>query len=217
MRAVENLLRTFAREDRLFSTGAEVVNFADELYNVTGSTPDPPAVPGFEHLSWKMLLIEMAGIDRDANCYVTNNVPASNTSHPLFRVGVHMTPNNNGQVDSGGVCFLMPLCSWHNSTARNGIAFEHTETKMLKLTGFLKDDLPVTFRLRQPSPDPFAVLFFDEHEQQWKSQNLPTDDSSMIEAATMNLRKKPSGLTVLFERSEDGIYVKRTSIDLKKK
>lgn len=206
--AVENLISTFARDNRLLSTGAEVVNYSGDLYNVAGSTPDPPAVPGHSHSSWKILLKEMANLHEQTPCYVTNVDPPSDSSHPLFKVGGHMTPNESGEVAHGGICYLMPLCSWHNSTRRNGVAFEHTQTKMLKLTGFMEGDSPITFRLRQPSLEPFALLLFDEDNQEWRTTNLPSDDPSTIKAATIKVSKKPLPFRVLLERLEDGLYIK---------
>lgn len=117
-----------------YSTGANLVDFSDDLYNVQGSTKDPKGVPDHEGVTWKNLLIRLGDL-ADASCYVTNATPDEGSSHPSFAVGGHMTPDSTGTVPVGDVSYLMPLCKWHNSTSRDGVAFEHTETKMLRTDG----------------------------------------------------------------------------------
>ena len=121
----------------LYSTGADLVNFSGPLYNVDGSSPDPK----LNGESWKGLLL-----DRGINtpCYVANETPDGN-SHPRFSVGGHMTPNPDGQVATGADSYLMPLCSWHNSKARDGVPFTLNRTWMLKLSGFLQSEIAATF------------------------------------------------------------------------
>lgn len=136
---------------KLLSTRAEVVEFAGVLYNVDGSSDDPE-IDGY---NWRSLLRER-GIDRD--CYVTNIQPLGETSHANFSVGGHMTVNRDGSVPFGGECFLMPLCSWHNSKARDHMAFEHTETRMLKLFGYLEKEPRATFSARMASDEEFALV-----------------------------------------------------------
>ncbi|MEM7791889.1 MAG: hypothetical protein AAF546_10855 [Verrucomicrobiota bacterium] len=80
------------------------------------------------------------------------------TSHPGFDVGGHMTPNENGRVPTGGVCYLMPLCKWHNSTRRDGTPFEHDETKMLQLTGYMEGDIAMTFAARSAGGEPYRLV-----------------------------------------------------------
>ncbi len=135
----------------LFSTGANVVEFSDVLYNVDGSSDDP----NINGLSWKQLLIEN-GVD--GNCYVTNIVPPSGTSHPRFSVGGHMTVNSDGSVAAGGTCYLMPLCSWHNSKSRDGMTFTHDENSMIKLAGYMEGEPSVTFMARLPSDDKYSIV-----------------------------------------------------------
>ncbi len=94
------------------------------------------------------------------NCYVTN--PGGEGSHPNFCVGGHMTIHADGGVVDN-TCYLMPLCSWHNNTARDGVAFDHAETRMLQLTGYDPGELRVTFELRLPSNQPYAVLFYHDN------------------------------------------------------
>ena len=148
------LLIDFVRKHegkRLLSTSAQVVDFSDPLFNVDGSSDDPE----IDGHSWRSLLREH-GIDGD--CYVTNVQPLGETSHPNFSVGGHMTINQDGSVPIGGECFLMPLCSWHNSKARDGIAFERTETRMLKLFGYMEEEPRATFSARLDSDEEFALV-----------------------------------------------------------
>ncbi|HEU4790829.1 MAG TPA: hypothetical protein VFS71_14175 [Flavobacterium sp.] len=158
---------------RVESTGAAVVTINANLYNVDGSTHDPKKVPGHEGDTWKKLLKDN-GIDH--NCYVTN--PNAEGVHPEFSVGGHMTTNSNGQVANGGTCYLMPECSWHNNKARDGVEYTHTETQMLKLTGYNLGELPVTFKLRLPSDQPFAVLYYDQNE--WKFKNISRNEAEAL-------------------------------------
>jgi hypothetical protein len=136
----------------LLSTGARVVPYAGVLYNVEGSDGDPPLDPD----GWKQLLLDN-GIDGD--CYVTHPLPdREGTTHPRFKVGGHMTPSPVGHVEQGGICYLMPLCKWHNSTSRNRTPFEHEETRMLKLSGYMEADLAATFLARMPGDAEFRLV-----------------------------------------------------------
>lgn len=150
------LKKFFERYGRieLFSTDAKVVHYVDPLYNVDGSTDDPD----INGQNWKQLLISH-GITGD--CYVTDPLPDGRSSHPNFNVGGHMTPNETGSVPTGGTCYLMPLCNWHNSTYRNGIPFEHTSTKMLKLLGYMEGEPAVTFTARMSADLPFRLVSSD--------------------------------------------------------
>lgn len=117
----------------LDSTSCEVVTFEGILYNVKGSSDDP-RFGG----SWKQLLMKH-GIG--GSCYVSAPLPkAGESHHPDFAVGGHMTPNPRGRVETGGICYLMPLCHWHNSTARDGTPFQHQNTHMLMLHGYMKGE-----------------------------------------------------------------------------
>lgn len=155
MENIEQALKDFAtryRHIELLSTGYEAVNYGGILYNVSGSSPDPK----IDGLAWRKLLISK-GIDGD--CYVTEPLPDEDgTSHPGFDVGGHMTPNSDGHVPRGGISYLMPLCKWHNSTSRDGVPFEHDETEMLKLTGYMEGDLALTFAARLPGDDTFRLV-----------------------------------------------------------
>jgi len=164
------------KEDGVESTGATAVNFTGGLYNVSGSTNDPKRVPGRDGVTWKQLLIAY-GIN--GNCYVTNTNPVPGASHPSFSVGGHMTTISSGIVPTGGECYLMPLCSWHNSTARDGILYHHTNTAMLKLSGYDQGELAATFQLRLPSNDPFAILY--PSDDGWHFKNLSEHEAASLE------------------------------------
>jgi hypothetical protein len=152
---IEQALRDFANRHQgigLLSTGARVVDYEGVLYNVEGSTDDP----GIDGANWKELLIRN-GIEGD--CYVTDPQPdREGTSHPGFNIGGHMTPNANGNVPHGGICYLMPLCKWHNSTSRDGTPFEHEETEMLELSGFMEGEIAATFAARMPADAAYRLI-----------------------------------------------------------
>lgn len=139
----------------LFSTGATFVEFAEPLYNVSGSTPDPE----IDGLSWKQLLLSR-GIT--GNCYADAPDPGTGTSHPGFRVGGHMTPNSDGSVEIGGVCYLMPLCSWHNSTSRDGVPFDHSQTAMLQLSGYMQSEPAAFFLARFGGAASSALIYLSD-------------------------------------------------------
>ena len=152
-----------------FSTSAKVVNVYSDVYNVSGSTKDPK-IGG---KSWKQLLISH-GINND--CYVTNQKPPSGTSHKNFSVGGHVTDNLNGVIAIGDITYLMPLCYWHNSTSRDGHNFNHTETEMLELAGFMQGDTGTTFmaRLSDGLDEASRVIF--ETEDGWDFKKLKEDE-----------------------------------------
>ena len=137
------------------STGYECVNFSDALYNVIGSRHDPE----IDGQTWISLLKTCDGIDDETDCYVTNCPPSGKSSHPQFDVGGHMTTNSDGSVPDGGTCYLMPLCKWHNNSARNGKKFEHTSQKMIELSGYNESDTATTFLARVPGPEAFSIVY----------------------------------------------------------
>lgn len=144
---------------RLFSTSAQVVTFASVLYNVSGSTSDPK-VPG--STSWKGLLQAYAAHSTPCQigsaCYVTGPLP-SGGGHPAFEVGGHMTTSAAGTVAKGGQCYLMPLCKWHNSTSKNGIAFSHSQTCMLQLSGYMQAEPAATFMARFEAKGASSIVY----------------------------------------------------------
>ena len=128
------------------STGAQVVKTSpNPIYNVDGSSDDPK----IHGDSWKRLFIAVmakAGATYPDACFVSPTAPAHD-SHPGFRLGGHMTQNPNGTV-SGGTCYLMPLCSWHNSKARDGVPFVPIQSTMVQLTGYLLAEPAALFAAR---------------------------------------------------------------------
>jgi hypothetical protein len=170
MQNIEQALKNFVTRYRgigLFSTGFRVVDYEGILYNVEGSTDDPD----IDGDSWKELLIRN-GIDGD--CYVTDPLPDRNgTSHPGFDVGGHMTPNADGHVAHGGICYLMPLCKWHNSTRRDGTPFEHEETEILQLSGYMEGDLAVTFAARLPGDAAYRLVSVEGDALAARPMNAP--------------------------------------------
>lgn len=200
LKFVQDFLEKFS-DLRLFSTGFEVIDFSDDLYNVRGSTGDP--IPGPSD-SWKELLEDESGLS-GADCYVTNVPPPDNsTSHPSFSVGGHMTTNSDGSVPIGSECYLMPLCSWHNHHTRTD-RFTHSETRMLKLIGYMEAEPFATFSLRLPSPQPFAMLYFDQADGTWKHKNISREQSRDVDRRLFGRASKAEQCKhrVLFERAED--------------
>lgn len=183
-----------ATMQNLGSTGATVVNYTNVLYNVDGSTDDPYVPP---YKSWTKVFIGVTGIE-NAECYVTNDPDGRGRSHPVFSKGGHMTINQDGSVESGGKCYLMPLCSGHNNKSRDGIAFEHTNTKMVRLTGYMKGELAATFLLRLPNEHPYALLYYSEAEQAWEFQDY--DEAQRDEWQRGLVGQQTPGLAVAVHR-----------------
>lgn len=184
----------------LFSTGSQLVNYSGVLYNVDGSSDDPK----INGESWKGLLISN-GIN--SSCYVANETPSGN-SHPRFSVGGHMTPNQNGKVDIGADSYLMPLCSWHNSKARDRVPFNLSKTLMLRLSGFMEGELAATFMARLPSEKRHAIIYSGGDE-------LMSANLSEPEALAVEKGQQPEGIFVnqlsdfvLMERIDQGAQSK---------
>ncbi|MGV2130114.1 hypothetical protein ACQZ4Q_04110 [Agrobacterium vitis] len=156
--AIYNLVDFAERYEgvQLQSTAATVVNFAGILYNVIGSTHDPK----IDGADWKQLLrnngIGAAGTPTN-QCYATAPPADPVSSHNAFSVGGHVTVNADGSV-TGGTCYLMPLCSWHNNSARNGMPFNHVLTQMLRLSGYMQAEPAATFLARMPSAAPYRLV-----------------------------------------------------------
>ena len=176
------------------STGASLVNYSGVLYNVDGSSTDPQ----IDGNSWKRLLLSH-GIDEP--CYVANQTPAGN-SHPDFNVGGHMTPKADGFVEVGTDSYLMPLCSWHNSKARDGVAFQHDKTLVLKLSGFMQSEIAASFMARLPSEESFAIVY--SSGGRWENANLTAQQAAAVEAGNLPsvLKLKEPSPYVLLERKE---------------
>ena len=197
----------------LLSTGAQLVDYAGKLYNVTQSTEDPKAVDEHKGASWKKLLNSYADFSH-ACCYVTSPLPDEASNHPEFSVGGHMTPNSSGIVELGGVTYLMPLCKWHNSTARDCTAFSHNKTKMLKLTGFMEGDSAITFALRLENSNAYTLLYFDRSNTSWAYRELSTSERQTMKSES--LMPMSAGVTrqeyAIFERRGDRFYIEHSNI-----
>lgn len=135
----------------IYSTSAKPVDITADVYNVTGSSKDPKLGK-----SWKKLL-KQYGID--GPCYVTNQEPDKpDTSHDKGTwLGGHMALTRDGKVETGGISYLMPLCAWHNSKARDRKNFEHSKTKMLELSGFMEGQTAFTFNMRRKDLDAHRI------------------------------------------------------------
>lgn len=182
------------------STGARVVNYKGDVYNVVGSTGDPH-IGG---LTWKQLLI-LYGIN--GPCYVNPSDAPGSSSHPAFSVGGHMTNRSDGYVPDGGNCLLMPICSWHNSTARDGQAFHHYETEMLELTGYYQSDFAASFVARLPDERPFSLIYASD--EGWQAENLSAEQGEALVSGTWpdSLPGDMASYFVLLERQRAGTRV----------
>lgn len=169
----DEVLEFFAKHSSpgaiIYSTSAEVVNISVDVYNVTGSHKDPP----IGRKSWKRLLKDN-GIY--GPCYVTNQTPdRPDTTHDQGKwLGGHMALTKDGVIPHGGTSYLMPLCAWHNSTARNRHNFEHNKTKMLKLGGFMEGQNAFTFHMRRKDLGEYRVLHQEAGD--WRFKQVTSTD-----------------------------------------
>lgn len=74
----------------------------------------------------------------------------------------------------------MPLCAWHNNSARNGQAFSHVQTEMLQLTGYYQGEFAATFTARLPSSEPFSIIY--ETADGWQTKNLSAEHGAQVMA-----------------------------------
>ena len=140
----------------ILSTGARVVDYTGDLYNVAGSTPDPR----IDGRNWKRLLQDH-GVS--GNCFAESPQAPNDSSHPGFSVGGHVTPNQDGSVTFGGICYLMPLCYWHNGKSNDGKAFAHQRTRMLELSGYMRGEPAATYLARMSGEAPLSLVFLGEN------------------------------------------------------
>ena len=190
---------------RIFSTGAQIVSYSGDLYNVDDSTDDPK----IDGLKWKQLLITMSAASTGCKitqaCYADTPAAPGSSSHAGFSVGGHMTPDSSGVVATGGTCYLMPLCSWHNSTARNNQAFAHANTCMLELSGFMQAEPFETFAARLDGAAPAAIVYVGEEGL----ESRPLDDPEQETAKALGLAhvaddRLPESFVILHRVEEDG-------------
>ncbi len=189
----EQIIADFARMAggaRILSTGWALTDFAGDLFNVSGSTDDPD-IGG----NWLELLRDAEILDL---CYVTHPVPTKpKTSHPDKLVGGHMTTDPEGYVPIGGISYLMPLCKWHNHIARNGIAFQHEKTRMLKLFGYMQGEPLATFVARAPGPAEFRLVAVKGKKLVTAAVDAPATKPM---AASTLASQKTAGPFILFRR-----------------
>lgn len=191
---------------RIQSTGASVVTYTADLYNVDGSTDDPH----IDGKTWKALLIAY-GIS--GNCFANTPVAPPGKTHPQFNVGGHVTPNADGDVPDGGDCYLMPLCSWHNGKGNDGKAFAHTQTQMLELTGYMQGEPAATFLARMPGELPLSLVFLGDEGLSYR--NI-ADEPEAVEktlAAVDGPRAAGAGPYLLLRQHSDGDAVTYTIED----
>ena len=183
-----------------------MVNFTGPLYNVDGSSPDP-------HLdgeSWKGLLIANW---INTPCYVGNDTPDGKT-HPKFSVGGHMTPNPDGKVATGANSYLMPLCSWHNSKARDGVPFALKRTLTLKLSGFLQSEIAATFMARMPSEKRHSIIYIAGDDLMCADLSQPEADAAAkghLSDDVLSCNPKAFILLERVERDDQSRYIVKTS------
>ena len=201
----EETLKVFAlakesRDSSLKSTGANIISYSGVIYNVDGSSDDPHQIPGSIGYNWKKLLIQYGiGTGLDDKCYVSNPLPNKKSTHPNFSVGGHMTEIPNGKVPKGGISYLMPLCKWHNSTARNSVAFSLNNDLILELSGYMESESPAMFALRLPSDKPYAALKLINGG--WYPVNLLESELFNKGNKKMIIEREVAEYSILFERS----------------
>jgi hypothetical protein len=166
-------------DKRLMSTSANVVTYTAALYNVIGSTHDPK-IPGYP--SWTYLLQQLGiGVGTNDHCYV--DPQTSDHSHPAFQVGGHMTPNMDGTVPPSNICYLMPLCKWHNGKGNNHVAFAHSLTQILELHGYMTSEPAATFMARLSGQAPAALVF--AADEGLKFQTLSDEDFTRLQSGSL--------------------------------
>jgi hypothetical protein len=183
------------------STSATPVNYSGVLYNVVGSNKDPE----IKNEGWKQLLISN-GIN--SNCYVSHPLPGAGTTHPQFSVGGHMTVNSNGSVPTGGSCYLMPLCYWHNNSARNGVAFQHTNTYMLQLSGYMQGELAATFLARGAGDAPLRIVGAEGDEMTIQPADRAVFNAMKTAAVTDETQLSLPPHYIVFRQVEDAGHIR---------
>ena len=121
-----------------------------------------------------------------------------------------MTPDAEGDVPIGGDCYLMPLCSWHNNKARDRQVFEHTQTKMLELSGYMQGEAAATFLARMPGETPLSLVFLGDEGLSYRN----IEDGPGAVAKALACVDGPSGAPFLLLRQHsDGDVVTYTVED----
>lgn len=190
---------------RITSTGAAILDIPDIMYNVKDSTDDPK----IDKLKWKQLLITMSakstGCTITQACYADTPKADSGSSHAKFSVGGHVTTDPSGKVKKGGVCYLMPLCSWHNSTARDEEAFNHAHTCMLQLSGYMQSEPFETFMARIDGAAPAAIVYAGEGGLESRPlANPERETAKALGLARVGGDRLPESFVILHRAHEDG-------------
>jgi hypothetical protein len=202
-------LDQFVREfgvSTILSTGARVVDYAGVLYNVKGSTPDPHV----DGKHWKRLL-QSNGIS--GNCFADTPAARAGSSHPGFSVGGHVTPNLDGSVPEGGNCYLMPLCYWHNGKANDGKAFQHQQTRMLELSGYMRGEPAATYLARMSGAAPLSLVFLGDEGLSYRNIADEPDSAANTLTSIHSASLAGVGQFVLLRRNSDGETVTYTIED----
>lgn len=180
----DEVLEFFAKynapDSIIYSTSATIVDISEDVFNVRGSSGDPK-IGG---KSWKQLLKDN-GIY--GPCYVTNHKPDKpDTSHDKGSwLGGHMALTQDGIIAEGGTSYLMPLCPWHNSKARDGKNFKHSKTRMLELGGYMEGQNAFTFHVRRKDLGEYRVLYQEAGD--WRFEGVTSTDvkkASLIQKGT---------------------------------
>jgi hypothetical protein len=190
---------------RITSTAAAIVTFSGTLYNVESSTDDPK----IDGLKWKPLLITLSagstGCKITQACYADTPAAPGTSAHPGFDVGGHMTTNSNGTVATGGSCYLMPLCAWHNNPARDRTAFTHANTCMVQLAGYMQAEPFETFFARLDGAAPAAIVYVGAEGLESRLLGDPARATAKVLAFARSAEDSlPESFVILERVEEDG-------------
>lgn len=169
------------KRGELTSTSAKLITYTGgKLRNVKGSTPDRRDVDGNENESWRQLVINVSNglIDNNTPCYAIDPAAPAPTdcTHPQFKVGGHVTPDKNGNAweikDAQGnvidrKCYLIPWCSWHNSTARDQYEYDINLKNVVELSGYTGKLNLITFMARL-AVEKEQIVFLLKKQNGWE-------------------------------------------------
>lgn len=147
MTPYEIVLKHIKEKEGLAATGARKTKLSGPVYNVSGSGKDPKCIEGLRNAAWKTVMIDR-GIMPSAKC---PGPPASkpDTTHDdedNFDNGGHVTKNKDNTVGPDKICYLIPLCDWHNHTSRNDTEFNWKgELDAVELSGYFECIPPQLF------------------------------------------------------------------------
>ena len=90
------------------------------------------------------------------------------------------------------------------------MAFEHGQTKMLKLTGFMEGETPTTFMMRLPAQEQRMLLYYDKASQNWQFRqgDIATTSSSELHLLTTPSKVEATGGEyAIFEKKGEAYYI----------